>query len=87
MAKIDSLIVRVYTELNKSDQRFSTEDITCDPVQRRRFLEQLWGLDPEAKEAEALRRLTYLRKQKRLTTFQGAGSAEGSSTRSVSTTR
>jgi hypothetical protein len=62
---LDSLLIRVYTTLN-GEADCTTEDITCDPLLRHRFLDMLRVICPEITEVIALRRLTYLRKRSRL---------------------
>jgi hypothetical protein len=61
----DETITEAYLSLNAS-RKTSTEDITCDPAFRIPFLQLVREKIPDLPEATALRRLSYLRKCKRL---------------------
>jgi len=65
MENLDEILTHAYTELNAS-RPSSTEDITCDPSYRQPFLQLVHTKIPDLPEAEALRRLSYLRKRSRL---------------------
>lgn len=65
MANLDTVLTKAYEQLNR-DRGCSTEDITCDPTNRESFLNLVWMTLPEVSEADALRRLSYLRKRARL---------------------
>jgi hypothetical protein len=69
MSDIDAVLIRAYTDLNSS-RPCSTEDITCDPVYRNLFLSLVHQHLPNLPEGQALRRLSYLRKQSRLPCFR-----------------
>jgi hypothetical protein len=63
---LDSVLTRVYSDLNES-RLATTEDITCDPEYRQPFLSLVrTQLAEEISEALVLRRLTYLRKRSKL---------------------
>jgi hypothetical protein len=64
----DAVLIRAYTDLNSS-QPCSTEDITCDPVYRQRYLDLVYREMPKLSEDEILRRLSYLRKRSLLPRF------------------
>jgi len=61
----DDVLTQAYVLLNSS-RPASTEDITCDPIFRLPFLDLVRERIPDLPEAQALRRLSYLRKCKRL---------------------
>ena len=68
----DEILAKAYETINL-DQPTSTEDITCDPFFRQKFLEIVHVQIPEIPEARALRRLSYLRKRSRLPRRQHPG--------------
>ncbi len=60
MDNLDAVLIRAYICLNSS-QPCSTEDITCDPVYRRRYLDLVRQEIPSLPEDKVLRRLSSLR--------------------------
>lgn len=70
--QLDTVLTEAYLTLNAS-RRCSTEDITCDPDYREHFLSLVRSHTGEIKEAEILRRLSYLRKRSRLPRLRDKG--------------
>jgi hypothetical protein len=68
MPAVDAILIQAYIDLN-SAQPCSTEDITCDPVYRQRYLDLVHREMPKLSEDEILRRLSYLRKRSLLPRF------------------
>ncbi len=65
MPLTDDGLVAAYEQL-LAEHQCSADEIVCDPALRRRFLTLSEAAVGEEEEREALHRLLYLRKRKRL---------------------